>query len=411
MNMVPGCPFPGRSDIYQLIFGSGPQIEMRVLFIFAAILLLSGSLWLLAVRLSSSSLRGLGWLSGAAALSGGGLFLSACYGPLPLILSVVLAGELKLLSNVLIELSLIELLENEARIPKFNLAIVALSMLALPFVTYEHADYRLRATFLSAMMLAQISRNAWLLWSLKKLHLRHVLRFTLVGMFLSAVFQAVKIVIMVHYWVPRSPLTGNWYDNISLFCYLLCSLWVISGFFWLTTLQLTSKLENMAGTDPLTRLANRRVFREWMQREHLRSLRTGVPFSLLIVDLDHFKRVNDTMGHNAGDEVIRVCVERMQDSVRGIDVLGRWGGEEFVALLPRATVDAAELVAERIRRNIEEPIKLKVRGEEKLCRITVSLGITSYRGGEDTIEDMFDRADRALYAAKEAGRNCILTAA
>lgn len=167
----------------------------------------------------------------------------------------------------------------------------------------------------------------------------------------------------------------------------------------------------MAGTDPLTRLANRRVFREWMQRELLRSLRTSVPFSLLVVDLDHFKRVNDTMGHNAGDEVIRICVERMQDSVRGIDVLARWGGEEFVALLPRASVDAAELVGERIRRNIEEPIKLRIRGEDKVLRITVSLGVTSYRGGEDTIEDMFDRADRALYEAKAAGRNCILTAA
>jgi diguanylate cyclase (GGDEF)-like protein len=384
---------------------------MRVVMIFAAALLLSGSLWLLAVRLSSSALRGLGWLSGAAALSGGSLLLSAYYGPLPLMFSVVLANELKLLANVLIELSLIELLENEARVPKLNLAVVAVSMLALPFVTYEHNDYRLRVILISAMMMLQVCRNAHLLWSRRKKHLRHAMRFTFVGMCSFALFEAGKIVVVTRYWVPASPLTGNWYQNITILLYLLGFLWALSGCFWLTTLQLTTKLENMAGTDPLTRLANRRVFREWMQRELLRSLRTSVPFSLLVVDLDHFKRVNDTLGHNAGDEVIRICVERMQDSVRGIDVLARWGGEEFVALLPRATVDAAELVGERIRRNIEEPIKLRLRGEDKVLRITVSLGVTSYRGGEDTIEDMFDRADRALYEAKAAGRNCILTAA
>lgn len=193
--------------------------------------------------------------------------------------------------------------------------------------------------------------------------------------------------------------------------YLINSLWIISGFFWLTTLQLTTKLENMADTDPLTRLANRRVFCEWMQRELMRSLRTSVPFSLLVIDLDHFKRVNDTLGHNAGDEIIRIAVERMQDSVRGIDVLGRWGGEEFVALLPRATIEAAELVAERIRRNMEMPFKLRVRGEDETLHVTVSLGVTSYRGSDDTVNDMFERADRALYNAKTAGRNCILTAA
>jgi len=222
--------------------------------------------------------------------------------------------------------------------------------------------------------------------------------------------QAVKIVVVGHYWVPGSPLIGNWYQNATLFLYLMNSLWVFSGFFWLTMLQLTSELEAMADSDPLTRLANRRVFREWMQREYLRNLRTGVPFSLLIMDLDHFKRVNDTLGHSAGDDIIRISVERMQDSVRGIDVLGRWGGEEFVALLPRATVEAAELVAERIRRNMDSPIRIRVRGEEKILRVTVSLGVTSFRGGEDSVEDMFDRADRALYEAKAAGRNCILSA-
>lgn len=384
---------------------------MRALFGYAAVLLLCGSLWLLAVRLSSSSLRGLGWLSGAAALSGGGLALSANYGRFPLILCVVLATELMLLANVLLELSILELLEQEARVPVLNLSIVAASMLVMPFLTYEHQDYRVRALTIAILMGSQILRNAALLWRRRKKTLRHVIVYTLLGLLSFLASQIAKVGIVSFYPVPTSPLAGNWYQNASLMTYLLCSLWVISGLFWLATLQLTEKLEAMAGTDPLTRLANRRVFREWMQRELLRSLRISVPFSLLVIDLDHFKRVNDAYGHSAGDEILRTCVERMQDSVRGIDVLGRWGGEEFVALLPRATVEAAEIVAERIRKNMEAPFRIKVRNEEKTLQITVSLGVTSYRGGDDSIDDMFDRADAALYRAKDSGRNCILTAA
>ena len=397
--------------IYQVFFGSGPQIEMRVLFVFAAVLLLCGSIWLLAVRLSSSSLRGLGWLSGAAALSGGALALASYYGRAPLILSVVLASELMLLANVLIELSLVELLEFEARTPVLNMSVVAVSMLVLPFLTYEHNDYRIRIMTLAVLMMIQAAWNASLLWSRRKKRLWHVFVYTFAGLCSLFFCQGARLVIVGYFWVPNSPLTGNWYQNFTLLLYLLNSLWVISGFFWLATLQLTDKLENMAGTDPLTRLANRRVFREFMQRELLRSQRISIPFSLLVIDLDHFKRVNDLYGHSAGDDILRTCVERMQDSVRGIDVLGRWGGEEFVALLPRATIEAAELVAERIRKNMEAPFNIRARNGNESLLITVSLGVTSYRGSEDSIDEMFDRADAALYQAKDSGRNCILAAA
>lgn len=384
---------------------------MRVLFVFAAVLLLCGSLWLLAVRLSSSSLRGLGWLSGAAALSGGGLALAADYGHGPLIISVVLASELMLLANVLIELSLLELLEKETRTPFFNLSIVVVSTLLMPFFTYEHDDYRVRTMLVALLMALQAIRNAGLLWSRWKRKQRSAFFYTCAGLCSLVCCQLARAVIVGYSWVPNTPLADNWYQNFTLAAYLLNSLWIVSGFFWLATLQLTEKLADMAGTDHLTRLANRRVFCEWMQRELLRSLRISVPFSLLVIDLDHFKRVNDAYGHSAGDEILRTSVERMQDSVRGIDVLGRWGGEEFVALLPRATVEAAELVAERIRKNMEAPFKIHTRHGVQTIVITVSLGVTSYRGGEDTIDDMFDRADTALYRAKEAGRNCILSAA
>ena len=132
-----------------------------------------------------------------------------------------------------------------------------------------------------------------------------------------------------------------------------------------------------------------------------------------MVDLDHFKQINDRFGHTGGDLALCAVVEQMQDSIRGIDVLGRWGGEEFVALLPGAAQGDALVVAQRIRRNVER-IDLARSYEEPFghapeVRLTVSLGLASYGGTADSIEAMLQRADEALYQAKRAGRNRVLT--
>ena len=113
------------------------------------------------------------------------------------------------------------------------------------------------------------------------------------------------------------------------------------GVFWMSTTALTNGLEQMASTDPLTRTFNRRVFLRWCERERERNSEKGAPFSVLMIDFDHFKSINDTYGHHTGDEVLVSAVEHMQNAIRGIDVLGRWGGEEFAVLLPGATADAA----------------------------------------------------------------------
>ena len=188
---------------------------------------------------------------------------------------------------------------------------------------------------------------------------------------------------------------------------------VAFGLFWMSTSVFANGLERIASTDPLTRIFNRRTFLLWCDKELQRSLASETSFSLLMLDLDHFKQVNDRFGHGIGDRLLCSVVERVQDGVRGIDVMGRWGGEEFVVLLPRATAEAAFLVAERVRRNIERSsIGLsegEARGHPRLLRVTSSLGTATYGGATDTIAAMFERADAALYAAKQRGRNCTVT--
>jgi two-component system cell cycle response regulator len=159
----------------------------------------------------------------------------------------------------------------------------------------------------------------------------------------------------------------------------------------------------LALTDQLTGLSNRRVLDTRLPAEVDRAAETGAPLSVLLIDLDHFKTINDTHGHDVGDRVLEQFAKVLQDEVRAIDVACRQGGEEFAVVMPGADIDMARSAAERLR--------ARVAGEEfvKGLRITVSLGVSGFEAG-DTAARMIKRADRALYAAKQRGRNRVVTA-
>ena len=271
--------------------------------------------WLAAAhgcwRCASAAHRcgGVGWLSGFAALSAVSFGLASSYARIPLILSVVASSTLLLLAHVLLEVAIIELTESEARVPPLGALLVTGILLFFPYLTYERNSFRIRIVILCGALALQDGRNAILLLRRRKKSLRPAILFTCTVFAAGILSYLCRIGVVMWVWRPEDPLYGNWFQTLMLLSMLACSLGLLSGFFWLTTSQLTAKLEQMAGTDPLTRIANRRVFREWLERELLRSARTGVPFSLLAMDLDHFKRVNDSLGHQAGDEVILTAVE------------------------------------------------------------------------------------------------------
>ncbi|HYE49502.1 MAG TPA: two-component regulator propeller domain-containing protein [Azospirillaceae bacterium] len=162
------------------------------------------------------------------------------------------------------------------------------------------------------------------------------------------------------------------------------------------------KLERLASLDPLTGILNRRRFMELAAVEHERARRYRHTFSLVMLDLDHFKRVNDTFGHAAGDDAIRAAAARVEAAIRKTDVAARYGGEELILLLPETPAEEAEVVAERIRRSIMvEP----VRHEELRFPITASLGVAEWSDPAEPLAALIERADAALYLAKQAGRN------
>ena len=154
--------------------------------------------------------------------------------------------------------------------------------------------------------------------------------------------------------------------------------------------------------DPLTELADRRAFDGQMAQRIAEFERYGKVFSLLLLDADHFKELNDTYGHQAGDTVLRRLADVLRRMVRQSDIVARYGGEEFAVILPETPIDGARQSSERIRKAVErESVSV---GKADL-NITVSIGAAEVMPGE-SVSQLIERADGALYASKDAGRNC-----
>ncbi|HEY7724337.1 MAG TPA: diguanylate cyclase [Anaeromyxobacteraceae bacterium] len=176
------------------------------------------------------------------------------------------------------------------------------------------------------------------------------------------------------------------------------------------------ELERLSITDGLTGINNHRHFQARLREEVSRAQRYGSPLSLVMLDLDHFKEVNDRWGHPFGDQVLRGTAELIRQALRDVDLCARYGGEEFAVLLPETPPQGAVLVARRIRRQVSERVyaldgaRGSGGGSPKELQVTCSAGVASYPSpGATTPETLVRRADEALYQAKESGRNAVFS--
>ncbi|KXF77643.1 diguanylate cyclase response regulator [Paramesorhizobium deserti] len=170
-----------------------------------------------------------------------------------------------------------------------------------------------------------------------------------------------------------------------------------------------SQTIEMAVTDGLTGLHNRRYLDSHMSMLFTRSVSRERPLSVLMTDIDHFKRINDTYGHDAGDDVLRDFAGRLHRNIRGIDLACRYGGEEFIVVLPDTDAHMAAVVAERIRETVASTPFLICNGTASVD-VTISIGLASLQLRDDSVEKLFKRADVALYEAKKNGRNRVVGA-
>lgn len=170
-------------------------------------------------------------------------------------------------------------------------------------------------------------------------------------------------------------------------------------------INLERQIRHMASIDPLTSVLNRRAFMERLDAEANRARRKKIAFSFVITDIDYFKKINDTFGHQAGDIVLQRFSKKLSDSLRSYDFVGRYGGEEFTICLPHTETPQARNVAERLRKSIEK-MNMKLPGEADPVKITASFGVASYHpNSDDNLDSLVRRADRALYEAKSQGKN------
>ena len=212
------------------------------------------------------------------------------------------------------------------------------------------------------------------------------------------VFFMISLPFLLTY--PNSPEA---FYNIQLH---LMSVFFIVAFFYFSTYRKhlhvaqlnVDELAVLANTDSLTQLANRRRIEEVMKGEHLRFARYQHPYALILIDIDYFKKFNDEFGHDVGDTILQALANRIQEVLREVDTLARWGGEELLVLLPETGFSEALIKAEHICDHVRERTLL---GEHS---ITLSCGVTEVGDG-DTPASIFKRVDEALYEAKDKGRN------
>lgn len=200
---------------------------------------------------------------------------------------------------------------------------------------------------------------------------------------------------------PLAPALAELADRYERLLRRLNKLVLISDRFQEQLQTSNLRLAHLANTDVLTGLTSRQAMKTWLDAEVRRARMEHRPLAILALDIDHFKHVNDTYGHEAGDAVLTTVAGAIAHDRRRGDGAGRWGGEEFVVLLPDCTREAAFPIAEKLRARIAE--QWVIIGERAIA-VTVSIGVAAFRA-DDTVDDLLRRADQAMYAAKHAGRN------
>ena len=166
--------------------------------------------------------------------------------------------------------------------------------------------------------------------------------------------------------------------------------------------------EQRSNTDALTGLANRHSMDEFLRLAQIAAMEKDEALSVFLIDIDHFKKFNDDYGHQVGDQVLRLVAKVLQEGVREVDLAARYGGEELIAVLPGADLEACSSVAERIRRRIAEAKLTRRATGKEIGSITVSIGVAQFRLAESA-DAMIERCDRGLYQAKRLGRNRTVT--
>lgn len=344
------------------------------------------------------SIQGIGYWASAPLMWLGATVLFSGRGVFPDLLSLVAANTLLLLGTTAYYIGCRRFLGHDGGWRLWG-TVAGLAALLFTWLTYVHPNYPMRLGSFTGLMICVYAANLRFL-------LRHGGR--------RFPVRLVEVVLMLHIGVLlvrfASTLIGkagsdlmepSLYQTLYVGAYVLTVLMLSIGAVLMATDRLTTELQLLATHDALTHTLNRRALLERFEDELVRCARTRRGPAIMMLDLDHFKTVNDTLGHQHGDAVLVHFVQCTQAVLRRGDRLGRYGGEEFMVLLPETDINDARSVAQRIH-------AAAASGHALDCQL--SIGVTTWQGPGDTLDAMLARADKALYQAKAQGRNQTCTA-
>jgi diguanylate cyclase (GGDEF)-like protein len=339
----------------------------------------------------------MGFWAGAGLLAFSSTFLFGGRGVLPDLLSVVGANLFLLAGVALFQLGLQRFFGLPLSWRLWALVLLLLAP-ALAWFTLASPDFNARVVLVNAVWATLQLSMAWLVW--RRGPEVFSTRYTVVVLLLHAGVIVLRFLTALLPLPDEGLLEPTRVQTVYIAANAMLILAFGLGLILMAGDRLRENFEHSASHDSLTNALNRRSLIEACERELERCRRHGHRMALLMLDLDHFKTINDTYGHMTGDQVLISFVARVRDQLRRPDQLGRFGGEEFILLLPDTPPESALVVAERIRTAV-------ARASDGLPAITVSIGVTSNRPDEADIDELLARADRALYMAKTGGRNRI----
>jgi len=371
------------------------------------------SIILFLIWRSRKTYPGFGLWTAGNGLYAAGFMLIALRGMIPNILSITLAN-IFLLSAAVLFLEGVRRFRGISGRPISTISLVVLPVLLVTYFTFVTDDTTMRVVVYSAFYAVIAGLVAWELFRNARLEQRFSLWFTGSLFAMHALFMVFRVVLTFLNPGPHDLLAPNLIQTLTFLISLLLGIAWTFGFVMLNSERLEVDLKNaqvelqrLAETDFLTGIANNRRFFEDGEREIQRARRYGHTLVALMLDLDHFKKVNDTHGHAAGDKVLVAMTDTFRHLLRDIDVFGRLGGEEFAILLPETDLAGGRATAERLRTAIAET---QIDAGHRILKITISIGVALLSPDDAGLDSVLKRADDAMYEAKRHGRNRVVAA-
>jgi diguanylate cyclase (GGDEF)-like protein len=361
---------------------------------------------LTAMALADKRVIGTRWLAYSVLAESIKMALQVMTGAIPRVLTTMVANELNVVAFFAMYMGLRWFMQREPLRSRIWPTVMLVMMVVYSGMFLLHIPYAYQV--IATVSLVLCGATVWMLWQQKEERFQLPAQIT-VGLLVAHMGLALYRVVLAIDVYRRGP---DWRTPIedprwaySMLAIVMLANCLLIMYVWFAAAEMYSAVEATAGIDALTGCLNRRALMRLAAQELARSERTGMPLTVVAIDLDHFKSVNDTFGHAGGDATLCAVVALLQDLLRPVDVVARTGGEEFLLLLPDTDAVSGAKVVEGLRQAIDA---MELEYEGRVIRTTMSAGVTQGIPRSDSWTAIMNRADRALYGAKHGGRNCVV---